>query len=194
MVYVFLSTKSRFAKTGKTSSAQLANLIKEKNTVYPKFSIIVPARNEADVVEKTIKKLIQLDYPKDRMEIVIITDQKEKLNNPDNKITTQEVIQKVQQELSDQPVKIYHLDVPYNFDGLFKGKLMEYEIKSTKGRALNYAFTEMFDHFNQNTDFFAFFDTDDHPDKRCLIEVPRENILHPHKNVFQLPIFQCRNF
>jgi len=84
--------------------------------------------------------------------------------------------------------------VPNNFNGLFKGEMLEHEVKSTKGRALNYAFTIMFDHFNQNTDFFAFFDTDDHPNKNCLIEIAKENLLHTHKKVFQLPIFQCRNF
>ncbi len=194
MVYVFFSTKSRFAKIGKTSSDQLANLVKEKSALYPKFSVIVPARNEAEVVEKTIKKLIQLEYPKDRFEIIVITDEKETLNNLAKKITTQEVIKNIITELANQPVKIYHLDVPYDFDGLFKGKLINREIKSTKGRALNYAFTEMFDHFNNNTDFFAFFDTDDHPAQTCLIEIAKEYLNHPHKKVFQLPIFQCRNF
>jgi len=191
---VFFSTKSKFAKINKTSNEQLANLVKEKKVLYPKFSVLVPARNESDVVEKTIKKLIQLDYPNDRFEIIIITDEKETLNNQSQKTTTQEVVQKIIKELESQPVKIYHLDVPYNFNGLFKGKLMDHEIKSTKGRALNYAFTAMFDHFNFNTDFFAFFDTDDHPDKTCLIEIAKEYLNHPHKKVFQLPIFQCRNF
>ncbi len=193
-IYVFFSTKSKFAKINKTSNEQLANLVKEKKVLYPKFSVLVPARNESDVVEKTIKKLIQLDYPNDRFEIIIITDEKETLNNQSRKTTTQEVVQKIIKELESQPVKIYHLDVPYNFNGLFKGKLMDHEIKSTKGRALNYAFTAMFDHFNFNTDFFAFFDTDDHPDKTCLIEIAKEYLNHPHKKVFQLPIFQCRNF
>jgi len=106
---VFFSTKSKFAKINKTSNEQLANLVKEKKVLYPKFSVLVPARNESDVVEKTIKKLIQLDYPNDRFEIIIITDEKETLNNQSRKTTTQEVVQKIIKELESQPVKIYHL-------------------------------------------------------------------------------------
>ena len=181
-------------KIKKTSTEELELLLKQKCKNYPKFSIIVPARNEADVVERTITKLTQLNYPQDRFEIVVITDEKEILNNVDKEITTQEVIQETIVKLKDQPVKIWHLDVPYNFNGLFPGKLMDHEIKSTKGRALNFAFTEMFEHFDSNTDFFAFFDTDDHPDKNCLIEIAKENLVYPHKKVFQMPIFQCRNF
>jgi cellulose synthase/poly-beta-1,6-N-acetylglucosamine synthase-like glycosyltransferase len=156
--------------------------------------VVVPARNEAEVVEKTVIKLAELNYPKDRFEIVVITDEKETLYNRNNEITTQEVMKNVLEQLASQPVKVYHLDVPNCFDGNFHGKMMDCEIKSTKGRALNYAFTEMFEHFNTNTDFFAFFDTDDHPDKNCLIEIAKANINFPDRRVFQMPIFQCRNF
>lgn len=194
MVYVFIKTKVTMMKIKKTSTEELELILKQKCRNHPKFSIIVPARNEADVVERTITKLTQLNYPKDRFEIVVITDEKETLNNVNKEITTQEVIQETIIKLANQPVKIWHLDVPYNFNGLFPGKLMDHEIKSTKGRALNFAFTEMFDHFNNETDFFAFFDTDDHPDKNCLIEIAKENLVYPHKKVFQMPIFQCRNF
>jgi len=194
MVYVLVKVKLHFRKIKKTDLEELESLAKEHGGKYPKFSIIVPARNEADVVEKTIIKLTELNYPKDRFEIVIITDEKETLQNVDKEITTQEVLSKVIQNLKDQEVKIYHLDVPFNFNGLFPGEILDREVKSTKGRALNYAFTQMFDHFNSETDFFAFFDTDDHPDKNCLIEIAKENLLFPNKKVFQMPIFQCRNF
>jgi cellulose synthase/poly-beta-1,6-N-acetylglucosamine synthase-like glycosyltransferase len=194
MIYVFIKTKIRFSKIKKTSFDELDSLVKETGKSYPKFSIIVPARNEADVVEKTIIKLTELNYPKESFEIVVITDEKEILQNRNNEVTTQDVISKTIENLKDQSVKIWHLDVPYNFDGMFHGELKDHEIKSTKGRALNYAFTKMFEHFNSETDFFAFFDTDDHPDRNCLIEIAKENLLFPQKKVFQMPIFQCRNF
>jgi len=194
MIYVLVKTKLRFLKIKKTSFEELEVLVKEKKQKYPKFSIIVPARNEADVVQKTLNKLIQLNYPKNRFEIVVITDEKETLQNINKEITTQEVVQKTVENLKNQEVVIYHLDVPNNFDGMLHGKMLDREVKSTKGRALNYAFTHMFEHFNTETDFFAFFDTDDHPDKNCLIEIAKENILFPNKKVFQMPIYQCRNF
>lgn len=178
----------------KTSFEELSGIIKEKNIPFPKFTVVVPARNEADVVERTVVKLTELNYPKDRFEIIVITDEKETLYNKDAEVTTQEVMKNVLEQLKSQPVKVYHLDVPNFFDGNLHGKMMDCEVKSTKGRALNYAFTEMFDHFNNNTDFFAFFDTDDHPNKNCLIEIAKANINFPDRKVFQMPIFQCRNF
>lgn len=43
----------------------------------PFFSVLVPARNEASVIERTIDHLADLQYPWDRYEVVVITDEKE---------------------------------------------------------------------------------------------------------------------
>ena len=45
----------------------------------PYFSIFVPARGEAEVIHRTVEHLGTLDYPKDRYEVVVATDQKEEL-------------------------------------------------------------------------------------------------------------------
>lgn len=41
---------------------------------WPAVSILVPARNEARVISRTIDTLLALDYPADRLEIVVIDD------------------------------------------------------------------------------------------------------------------------
>ncbi len=43
----------------------------------PYVSILVPARNEADVIENTVRHISGLQYPKDRFEILVATDEKE---------------------------------------------------------------------------------------------------------------------
>jgi cellulose synthase/poly-beta-1,6-N-acetylglucosamine synthase-like glycosyltransferase len=43
----------------------------------PYFSILVPARNEADVIERTIDHMATLDYPSTHYEVVVATDEKE---------------------------------------------------------------------------------------------------------------------
>ncbi len=40
----------------------------------PSISIMVPARNEGMVITETLKALLNLDYPQDRMEILVIND------------------------------------------------------------------------------------------------------------------------
>jgi len=41
---------------------------------YPTISILVPAHNEAKVIVKTVESLLQLRYPADRYEIIIVND------------------------------------------------------------------------------------------------------------------------
>ena len=46
---------------------------KEKDQ-FPTVSILIPAHNEDVVIEQTIQSMIQLNYPKDRLEVVVIND------------------------------------------------------------------------------------------------------------------------
>lgn len=41
---------------------------------YPKVSILIPAHNEEIVIEETIKSMIRLDYPKEKLELLLIND------------------------------------------------------------------------------------------------------------------------
>ena len=40
----------------------------------PGVSILIPSRNEAVVIAKTLERISSLDYPEDKMEIVVIND------------------------------------------------------------------------------------------------------------------------
>lgn len=47
----------------------------EKNmNDLPKVSILIPAHNEAVVIEKTLKSMTRLNYPKDKLEVIVIND------------------------------------------------------------------------------------------------------------------------
>ena len=41
---------------------------------FPKVSVAVPAYNEEQHIQKTIQSLIELDYPQDKLEIIVIND------------------------------------------------------------------------------------------------------------------------
>lgn len=43
-------------------------------TVLPTLSIVVPAYNEEDSIEPTVESLVALDYPKNKLEIIIVND------------------------------------------------------------------------------------------------------------------------
>jgi len=192
-IIVFCRSQRRWQRDRLISLEEVKTLSKGK---LPFFSILVPARNEAEVVSATAHILAELNYPEDRLEIIIITDEKETLNAKEGEITTQLAMVSVISSLKESHpnLRVIHMDVPYDFDGEFGGKRVGKEIKSTKGRALNWTLTEMRDHFEKETDFFAFFDTDDHPDKNCLLHIAKSNLLNPKNKAFQLPVYQCRNF
>ncbi|CEQ26855.1 glycosyltransferase [Paraclostridium sordellii] len=51
----------------------------EKLKEYPFVSILVPAHNEGKVIGKTVESVLLLDYPRDKMELIVIND-----NSSDN--------------------------------------------------------------------------------------------------------------
>nr|MBC7613743.1 glycosyltransferase family 2 protein [Pseudopedobacter sp.] len=46
----------------------------KENEVLPTVSLIIAAFNEADIIEEKIKNCLELDYPKDKIQIIFITD------------------------------------------------------------------------------------------------------------------------
>ncbi|MCS7134821.1 MAG: glycosyltransferase [Candidatus Aenigmarchaeota archaeon] len=41
---------------------------------YPKVSLIIPAYNEEDSIARTLDSVLALDYPKDKLEIIVVND------------------------------------------------------------------------------------------------------------------------
>ncbi|MEK6905946.1 MAG: glycosyltransferase family 2 protein [Nanoarchaeota archaeon] len=46
----------------------------KKLSVFPFFSAIVPAYNEEESITSTLQSLVNLDYPKDKIEIIVVND------------------------------------------------------------------------------------------------------------------------
>ena len=64
---------------------------------YPSVSVVVPCFNEEKSIEKTVHSLLDLDYPKEKLKIIIIDD--------GSKYKTWEIVQK----FNDVPnVKLIH--------------------------------------------------------------------------------------
>jgi len=47
---------------------------KEPTKVYPLVSIIIPAYNEEDSIKHTIRSVLELDYPKEKLELIVVND------------------------------------------------------------------------------------------------------------------------
>ncbi len=61
------------------SLVALENLARSRGEEPPFISILVPARNEADVISRTIDHMAGLEYDPERFEIIVATDEKEVL-------------------------------------------------------------------------------------------------------------------
>jgi cellulose synthase/poly-beta-1,6-N-acetylglucosamine synthase-like glycosyltransferase len=48
--------------------------IRKKSGLLPRFSIVIPAYNEANVIGRKLENLLSLDYPRDRLETIVVDD------------------------------------------------------------------------------------------------------------------------
>jgi cellulose synthase/poly-beta-1,6-N-acetylglucosamine synthase-like glycosyltransferase len=64
---------------------------RSQGQALPRMTLIIPARNEADVIERTVDHITSLQYPRDRYEVVVVTDEKEALAADDERRRATEV-------------------------------------------------------------------------------------------------------
>jgi len=70
----------------------------------PRFSVIVPARSEADVIGRTIDHLLTLDYDPDRFEVLVVSDEKETLARDRHRVTVLQAAATLLEEGEETPV------------------------------------------------------------------------------------------
>lgn len=177
------------------SIAKVEALARDKGMEMPFFSILVPARNEADVIANTIEHLASLEYPKDRYEIIVITDEKELLTRQEEggtEPTTQEVVEAKIREFAARTnvPRLKHCTVPYDFDGRYRGFCLGRTVPSTKGRALNYGLSAV----DQRSIICGFYDAESHPEEKVLLYIAWSYLQDPRERIWQGPVFQVRNF
>lgn len=118
--------------------------IKEKSEIdkgnfdFPSCAILIPAHNEEKVIGSTIESMLQLNYPKDKLKVVVIND-----GSQDN---TKAIIESY--AAKDNRVVLFN--VPKGEGG--KGK----------SRALNLGIKQV------NAEVIAVYDADNTPDKESL--------------------------
>lgn len=185
------SNKYYWSRRRPLSLLDLKRIAREKNKKIPMFSILVPAREEAQVIGQTIENLAKLNYPHNLLEIIVITDEKELEKG--TAVTTQQVVdQKIEEfkKRKNAPI-LKHVMVPYDFDGFYQGMCIGKSVPSTKGRALNYGLSFI----DKNSDICGFYDAESHPEKDVLLYIAYRWLSSDRKNlIWQGPVFQVRNF
>jgi cellulose synthase/poly-beta-1,6-N-acetylglucosamine synthase-like glycosyltransferase len=116
---------------------------------YPAVSILIPAHNEEIVIGDTLNAMRALEYPHDRLEIIVIND-----GSTDR---TRDIV--LEHAARDPRVVLY--DIPKGEGG--KGK----------SRALNLGIAVA------HSEFIAIYDADNTPDPRALRYLAAQLLLHP---------------
>src|SRR5699024_1572354 len=88
----------------------------------PKVSILIPAHNEAVVIETTLNAMIRLNYPTDKLEVIVIND-----NSSDQ---TGEIARKIGEDYSF--IKVVDTIPPYS--GIGKSSALNYGFKESVGK------------------------------------------------------------
>jgi len=133
MIFTFLGYRYYQRSLGEKREADL-----ETSTHLPPVSILIPAHNEALVIEETIGSILALNYPRDRMEVIVIND-----GSTDE---TPEIVRK----RSDEDRRVRLLNVP------------EAEAAQGKSHALNLGRKAA------NHDLVAVYDADNTPEPDSL--------------------------
>ncbi|MBV4419791.1 glycosyltransferase family 2 protein [Clostridium tyrobutyricum] len=138
--------------------------MKEDLVDFPFVSIMVPAHNEEKVIGRTVKSLLQLEYPEDKYEIIIIND-----NSSDS---SSEILDELKRDNPDRNL------IVINTDSTTGGK--------GKSNALNIGFEK------SKGDFLVIYDADNTPEKKA-VKYLLETILSDDRLGAVIGKFRCRN-
>jgi len=174
------------------SLKMLRNLSQQRGIDLPKIVLIIPARNESSIISSTIDNLVNIDYPKNKYQILFVLDDRELLNTDYEKTTHYYVYTK--QKLYNQDFGrevLLSTSVPVNFDGKFPGKMLDTVVNSNKPRALNWALKFI----PKNTQIIGFYDADSHPHPKTLLYVAYKYLTERKEPLLlQGPAVQIRNY
>jgi cellulose synthase/poly-beta-1,6-N-acetylglucosamine synthase-like glycosyltransferase len=141
------ANKNFWSKKENISIEYLQYVAKHKNLSLPFISILIPAKNEAQVIESTLKNMIKLNYPSSRFEVIVITDEREEKSRKEIlKSILEELISYrngVLKELSKKTKTVLSLlNLEYGENGEFYykvfTKLSEYSTEDRKEEILRY--------------------------------------------------------
>lgn len=105
---------------------------------FPRVSVLIPARNEETVIGYTIEAMLRLEYPPDKIDILVIND-----GSTDK---TKEIVQDYARR--DSRLRLYN--VPQGEGGKGKSRTLNVGLKQT------------------NSEFIAVYDADNTPDPSAL--------------------------
>jgi cellulose synthase/poly-beta-1,6-N-acetylglucosamine synthase-like glycosyltransferase len=115
---------------------------------YPACSILIPAHNEEKVIAATIESMLKLEYPKDKLQIIVINDGSED--------ATKNIIE----QYAEKDARVQLFNIRKGEGGKGKSRTLNLGLQQAKG------------------DVIAIYDADNTPDKDSLRYLVAQLLLH----------------
>jgi cellulose synthase/poly-beta-1,6-N-acetylglucosamine synthase-like glycosyltransferase len=138
-------------------------MLKEGKINLPFVSILVPAHNEEKVIEGTVRHILSLDYPHDKMELLVAND-----SSTDK---TGEILEQLKEEYKGL-LQVLH--IPTGEGGKGKSHVLNTALKYVKGEVI------------------AVYDADNQPETDALKYIAANLVLYPYLGAAE-GMFRCRN-
>ena len=154
---------------------------------YPKFFpdnlpyivIVIPVLLEQRIIEETVKYFSSMDYPREKIKVLMITTEKEYSIKSDYKESTINLLEKLKKKYPQ--IKTLHYPT----------------IDGCKSDQLNFAaeeFEELYPDLDPANTFFAIYDADSRPNKKSLKVFSWSLQENPTCNVFQQSAIFLKNY
>lgn len=132
------------------NSSKERNEIDRKNPMaYPAVCVLIPAHNEEKVIARTVEAMLRFDYPKDKLQILVIND-----GSSDR---TGEIVE----GLALRHPQVTYYEIPEEEGGRGKSRVLNLGLKQTDAEVI------------------AVYDADNQPHPDALRYLVAELILHP---------------
>jgi len=139
LIYQFETFPRTFGTVASISLRDLAEGAAAQHRDLPAFKIIVPAYQESEVIQATVRRLASLNYPRTHFDIYVATYEDEPVS--DDGETTYAAVRRIADEIGVEAQRplVHPLHVPATYDGYFPGNLNAEQRHIGKGRGLNFA-------------------------------------------------------
>lgn len=158
-----------------------SDLEQVKDIKYPHIYLMMPVLRESSVIRRTLDKFSQLSYPAHKLDIVVITTEKEAVHRSKGNILTKEVVGQVIQELS--------------MEGGPSMRLIHFpHTRGIKSDQLNYALTCLKDEISLHPSaYVGVYDADSSIEPNTLKFIALDTTKNGHADAYQQPTSYLAN-
>jgi len=138
LLYQFKTFPKTYGSMPKLSLCDLVEMSTSSQKDMPGFKIVIPAYQEVEVIEGTIRRLARMNYPLTHFQVYIATYEDEPV--AEGAVSTTNVVQRIAREINAEVSHelIKSVVVPERYNGFFPGKFSAGERHIGKSRGLNY--------------------------------------------------------